>query len=88
METYRGSVDVRGLEARWSSRVIAAWPHQDGRPPRNVRLETYRGDITLSLPRESGFQLDSNLGRHAGLYSDFQIPTRVGSRWAKAYRVR
>ena len=87
METYRGSVDVRGLEGavefksyRGLARIKMA------APPRNVRLETYRGDITLSLPRESGFQLDSNLGRHAGLYSDFQIPTRVGSRWAKAYR--
>jgi hypothetical protein len=35
------------------------------------RVETYRGEIELSLPKGKGFDLEANLGRHAQLKSDF-----------------
>jgi hypothetical protein len=87
LETYRGTVDVRGLDG-----AIEFKSHR-GRAlvkmvnlARNCRLETYRGEITLMLPRDRGFQLDSDLGRHAGLSSDFEIPTRNLTRDHKQYR--
>jgi hypothetical protein len=87
METYRGSVEAHGLEGaiqfksyRGQARFKLAGL------TRNSRLETYRGDITLALPRDGGFSLETELGRRAGLSSDFRIPTRIHSRYRNDYR--
>jgi hypothetical protein len=87
METYRGSVDIRGLDGAiefksYRGRALVKMVNLT----RNCRLETYRGEITLALPRDRGFQLDSDLGRHAGLSSDFRTPTENLSRNHKQYR--
>lgn len=87
LETYRGSVEVRGLQGaiQFKSYRGRAWFKMVSLAG-NSRLETYRGDITLTLPRERGFQLDTDLGRHASLSSDFDVPVRVQSRYVKNYR--
>jgi hypothetical protein len=87
LETHRGTVDVRGLDGAiefksYRGRALVKMVNLE----RNCRLETYRGEITLSLPRDRGFQLESDLGRHAALSSDFQIPTQNVSRYHKQYR--
>jgi hypothetical protein len=36
------------------------------------RVETYKGEIEITLPRGKGFDLEANIGRHARLTSDFE----------------
>ncbi len=87
METHRGWVDVRGHDGavEFKSHRGEALFKLAGLP-RASRVETYRGDITLSLPRDRGFQLDADLGRHGSLSSDFEIPNKNLSRDHKSYR--
>lgn len=86
LETYRGSVEVRGLEGAIQFKSYRGWARfKLARLAGHSRLETYRGEITVSLPRQSGFDLDTNLGRRAGLDSDFEIPHRISTRYVKDY---
>ena len=39
-------------------------------------VETYKGDVTLVLPRNAGFDLDADLGRRGTLRSDFDVDHR------------
>ena len=36
------------------------------------RVETYKGEIEISIPKGKGFDLEANMGRHAQLTSDFE----------------
>ena len=79
---HRSETDVRGLAGaldlethRGTVRVaFAAFTA-------NSRVETHRGTVELLLPRDSRFNLETNLDRKASIDSDFQVLARIsGSR--------
>ena len=37
-----------------------------------VRAETYKGDVTLTFPAESAFELSADAGRRGEIVSDFE----------------
>ncbi|HEY3130142.1 MAG TPA: hypothetical protein VGL91_11830 [Acidobacteriota bacterium] len=42
------------------------------------RLETYKGNIEVTMPRDSRFDLETDLGRRGNLDSDFSFNVRAG----------
>ena len=42
------------------------------------RLETYKGNIQASMPRNSRFDLETDLGRRGNLDSDFNFNVKIG----------
>ena len=45
----------------------------------NSVIDTHRGSIELTLPRDSRFDLRTDLGRHASVQTDFSMLTRSAS---------
>jgi hypothetical protein len=52
------------------------------------RVETYRGEIELSLPKGKGFDLEAKMGRHAQLNSDFESVRDRDNNRRRGYDVR
>jgi Putative adhesin len=46
----------------------------------NSVIDTYRGSVELSMPRNSRFDLQADLGRHATVDTDFTMMTRSADR--------
>jgi hypothetical protein len=46
----------------------------------NSSVETHRGTVELLLPKDSRFNLETNLDRKASIDSDFQVLARIGGR--------
>jgi hypothetical protein len=46
----------------------------------NSSVETHRGSVELSLPRNSRFDVQTDMGRHATLDTDFAMMTRSADR--------
>ncbi|HYL77194.1 MAG TPA: hypothetical protein VEU96_23470 [Bryobacteraceae bacterium] len=46
----------------------------------NSRVETHRGTVELLLPRDSRFNLETNLDRKASIDSDFQVLAHISGR--------
>jgi hypothetical protein len=86
-ETYRGRVAAFGLEGPliFKSYRGEAEFRLAGLGAR-IRLETYRGNLRLTLPRGRGFRIETDLGRHADLDSDFELPAVSRDRHWKDYR--
>src|SRR5262249_51916080 len=74
IDTYKGTVAVSDLggslglknykgEARGRVADLA----------RRSRFKTYRGGIENGLPRDKGFDLDAEIGRHGSLDSNFEV---------------
>jgi len=77
IETYKGSVAVEGLKGGLQLETYkgSARVRFDGLESRS-RFETYKGEIEVTLPDNQGFELETDLGRRAGLVSDFDLKTR------------
>ena len=74
LDTYKGDVEVRalagGLEAEtYKGNIDVEFTELAG----HTNIDTYRGEVRLYLPRNSGFDLDANLGRGGDLDSDFSL---------------
>jgi hypothetical protein len=78
MTTHRGTVHVRGLsgplhldthrgEIQVEFASFAA----------NSSIKTYRGTVDLSMPASSRFELQSDLGRHGTIDTDFAVMTHT-----------
>ena len=85
--TYRGRVAVFGLEGP----LIFRSDHGEAEfrlaaLGARIRLETCRGNLRLTLPRGKGFRIETDLGRHADLDSDFALPAAPRDRRRKDYR--
>lgn len=50
----------------------------------NSRIDTHRGTIELSLPKESRFNVETDLGKHASVNSDFPMVTRSSNRQSES----
>ncbi len=77
IDTYKGTLSARGLRGALDLKTykgevrleFASWEHAG-------RVETYKGNIQIRLPRGSKFDLTADLGRHADLDSDFHPAVR------------
>jgi Toastrack DUF4097 len=87
VNTYKGSVQLRnfsgGLTVNTYKGDIRAEFAVVTAP---VRIETYKGSIDLRMPRESRFDLFNDLGRRAGLDSDFARTVRSSNSRDRTYR--
>ena len=85
LNTYRGSAHVRGLggalhldtyrgdvDVEFSSFAAGG------------SVKSYRGTVALSMPKSSHFDLDTNLGRHGAVDTDFSVMMRTVRRSGEA----
>lgn len=82
LNTYKGSVDlegVRGVELETYKGEVRA---QFARFDRPSAFKTYKGDISIELPKDSRFDLDADTGRRGSLRTDLDIATRAGHRFS------
>ncbi len=71
--SVRGALDIKSYKADADISVRSLGD--------TASLETYKGDITLRLPKNAGFDVDFTGGRHTSFHSDFPLATHAGSRW-------
>jgi len=74
VETYKGNVDVTELAGSldaetYKGNIDVEFVDFAG----HSNVETYRGDIRLHLPRNTGFDLNADLGRGGDLDTDFRL---------------
>ena len=86
VNTYKGTLRVRDLEGAlavttYKGDVRAEFAKFSARS----RVETHKGTVELRLPRESRFDLRTELGRKSGLNSDFRQMESVRT---SSYRYR
>ena len=72
MNTYKGSIRLRNHSGGLTVNTYKGEVRGDfAAVTAPVRIETYKGSIDLGMPRESRFNLRTNLGRRANLDNDF-----------------
>jgi hypothetical protein len=70
--TYKGAVRLNGLRAALHLNTYKGDVHATFATfTAASRVETYKGEIDLSLPKSAAFDLSTKLERHATLESDF-----------------
>jgi hypothetical protein len=52
------------------------------------RFKTYKGDIAVELPERSGFDIRIEMGRRAGLSSDFDVDDGISNNRRSGTRIR
>src|SRR5258707_13990468 len=84
IDTYKGTVDVAGLDGSLDLKtykvdVRGAFDRLGGAS----RFDTYKGDIEISVPKKSEFDLHADMYRLGDLLSDFEVSTMThfGRRW-------
>jgi hypothetical protein len=86
METYKGTVEMIRQEGpvdleTYKGRVRVEYFRYAG----TNTFETYKGKIELSIPANSGFDLDADIGRHGEFDTDFNIDRSHKSRHEQIY---
>jgi hypothetical protein len=81
LETHRGTAHVRGLSGplrvdTHRGDIQIEFASFTG----NSSVTTHRGTIELSMPTSARFDLETDLGRHASIHSDFPMVTRTAGR--------
>lgn len=81
LNTYKGEVEISNLEGSidletYKGEVDVVF----SKLARGSRFETYKGDVRISLPKKTGFELDSDFGRRTDFMSDFDVQTRYRDR--------
>ena len=54
----------------------------------DCRFETYKGEINVSLPKSTGFSIDTDFGRRTDFYSSFDIDKRSYKHKRRDYSIR
>lgn len=89
VETYKGKLDVEGLEGPFTVDTYKGTVHAAlTRLAGDVRGETYKGQIVLSLPSNAAFQLDADAGRRGDFSSDFPTTTSTHASRRRSLEVR
>jgi hypothetical protein len=79
-ETYKGAARLNGLRGALHLNTYKGDVHATFASfTAASRVDTYKGEIDLSLPRSSGFNLSTKLERHATLDTDFAQTIRSTS---------
>jgi hypothetical protein len=90
LNTYKGEVDIDnligGIELEtYKGRVRVSF----SKIKNNSRFETYKGNITVEVPRENGFELHTEFERRVDFNTDFDVNTiGRGSRKHQYYDYR
>jgi len=72
LETYKGTVEIEGLDGSIDLETYKGDVRIDmAKLTKDSRVETQKGKIQISLPRNAAFEIDTDLGRRARLESDF-----------------
>lgn len=74
----RGALDIKSYKADADISVRSLGD--------SASLETYKGDITLRLPKNAGFDVDFSGGRRTSFHSDFPLASHASSRWDRDVR--
>jgi Putative adhesin len=77
LETYKGRVEIDRMDGEvrletYKGEVRIAFSRFD-----RSEFTTYKGDITIALPREAAFSLDADVGRRGSLESGFSVLTNA-----------
>jgi hypothetical protein len=87
--TYKGEANIEGLSGgidletyKGTVRVSFAKLKTDS------RFETYKGKVTAAVPKENGFDLQTDFERHVDFTSDFDVHTIERDRKHRAYDYR
>ena len=81
IDSYKGSVVVSGLDGSFRLNTYKGDAKVDVvRLSRSSHAETYKGDITIALPKSAAFELDARPGRRGEVRSDFDVAVRRAGR--------
>jgi DUF4097 and DUF4098 domain-containing protein YvlB len=85
IDTHRGTVRVERLSGPLQltthrGDVTVGFASFNG----NSSIGTYRGTIELTLPKSSRFNLQTDLGKHASVNSDFPVVVRSANRQSES----
>ena len=87
VDTYKGSLQLRNHSGGLAVDTYKGEIRGDFAAVTSpVRIETYKGNADLRLPREARFDLSTDLGHKADLDSDFDRYIRTSSSRDRAYR--
>ncbi|MCU1336102.1 MAG: hypothetical protein JWO19_1683 [Bryobacterales bacterium] len=87
VDTYKGSLQLRNYAGGLMVSTYKGDIRTDfAAVTARSRIETYKGHVDLQMPRESRFDLYSDLGRRAELDSDFARYVRASNSGDRAYR--
>ena len=74
VDTYKGEVVISGLDGSLSLNTYKGEARvRFANLARRSRFETYKGEIEIVLPRDKGFDLETEIGRHGRLDSSFEV---------------
>ncbi len=77
IETYKGDVEVDDLDGSLQLETYKGTGHiAFSRLDDDSSVDTYKGNVTLVLPGDTGFDLVADLGRRGDLISDFDLDRR------------
>jgi hypothetical protein len=86
IRTHKGSVKVKGHDGALDLTTHKGDVHVEfARLADGSRLETYKGDIQVTLPRSAGFDLDARVERGGSLDAPFRLDERQVGRRERAY---
>lgn len=72
--TYKGEVEIAGLEGSLKLETYKGEARVEINTVKDrCRVETYKGRVTISLPKGSGFDLDADLGYRTSFSTDFDF---------------
>ncbi len=74
INTYKGDVEISDLVGSLDLETYKGNARIGfSELSRNSRVETYKGEISISLPKKTGFVLESDFGRRTSFESDFDV---------------
>lgn len=80
VETYKGDMDLSDLAGALHVTTYKGTARVSfSKFTQSSSLETYKGDIDIRIPRETGFQVHSRVGRRADVSSDFAAYLPAGN---------
>lgn len=77
LDTYKGEAKVTGLTGALDLETYKGDVRVESSAAKEIRAETYKGEVTLILPKNADFDLDAELGRRGDLRSDFSLTSTV-----------
>ena len=86
IRTHKGAVRVKGHDAALDLETHKGDAHVEfARLTEASRLETYKGDIEVAVPRNAGFDLDARVERRGMLQAPFVLGERDLGRHERTY---
>lgn len=82
LDTYKGRAELAGLGGGVDITTYKGEVRAETALRKETSVETYKGEVTLTVPKGAAFTVDEDLGRRARLDSDFDLVsgTRHASR--------